>query len=342
MGSTNAEYIGVPVFTVTENSDAGTNVGSPLKDGNLKWSMTGPAEFAIHGTTGQITVATGAVLDYETRDSYTVMVSYRNGTASTDVVNVAIRVTDVEEAPGKADAPTVTQNVAAPGNALDAKWSAPANTGPAITGYGLRYRAQGTQTWTVRSVDGKSVEISGLQEGTAYEVQVRAVNDEGTGEWSDSGTGQTTTSNSAPAFSGSASRSIAENSDAGTAVGQPVTATDPDGDSLSYTLSGASEFVIDASTGQIRVARGADLDYETATTYTVTVSATDGEAQASVSVTINVTDVEEGAVLERVETAETPELTQAGIFSNLWWLLLLALIPMLVFLIAKMRASGVF
>ena len=72
----------------------------------------------------------------------------------------------------------------------------------------------------------------------------------------------------------------------------------------------------------------------------MTVTASDGADEASLSVTINVTDVEEGAVLERVETAETPELTQAGMFSNLWWLLLLALIPMLVFLAAKLRASG--
>ena len=65
--------------------------------------------------------------------------------------------------------------------------------------------------------------------------------------------------NVAPAFADdSADRSVAENSEAGTAIGDPVTATDANaGDTLTYALSGddAGSFSIDAS-GQISV--GAD------------------------------------------------------------------------------------
>ena len=38
---------------------------------------------------------------------------------------------------------------------------------------------------------GLEVRLSGLEEGTAYEVQVRAVNEEGMSEWSEPGEGRT-------------------------------------------------------------------------------------------------------------------------------------------------------
>ena len=70
-----------------------------------------------------------------------------------------------------------------------------------------------------------------------------------------------------PSFGGYGplSREIAENSASGTAVGDAVTATDPDtGDTLAYTLSGtdAASFNIDSGTGQISVGTGTVLDYE--------------------------------------------------------------------------------
>ena len=45
--------------------------------------------------------------------------------------------------------------------------------------------------------------------------------------------------------------------------GAPIAATDGNGDALTFALTGASAFVIDAASGQIRVAEGAVLDYET-------------------------------------------------------------------------------
>ena len=72
-------------------------------------------------------------------------------------------------------------------------------------------------------------------------------------------------------------RSIAEGSAAGTAVGAPVTGTPYDDgdpltdDTLSYTLTGNAKdsglFVINASTGQISVATGASIDYDTDDSY---------------------------------------------------------------------------
>ena len=63
-----------------------------------------------------------------------------------------------------------------------------------------------------------------------------------------------TTTNTAPTFANpSETRSVAENSPAGTDVGDPVTATDTDsGDTLTYTLEGtdAASFAIVSTSGQ--------------------------------------------------------------------------------------------
>ena len=102
--------------------------------------------------------------------------------------------------------------------------------------------------------------------------------------------------NDPPVFASGITRTVPENSDAGTPVGAPVTASDP-GDSLTYTLAGASEFEIVRDTGQIQVASGAVLDYETTPSYMVAVTARDsGNLTASTTVTINLTDVDEPVV----------------------------------------------
>ena len=107
-------------------------------------------------------------------------------------------------------------------------------------------------------------------------------------------------------------------------VGGPVAATDPApnadaNDALVYSLSGAdaSKFRVrqdDATTtevnegGQIEVAAGTELDYETKSTYTVTVTVEDSFGlTASIPVTIMVTDVDEKPEIDGGGEADYPE-----------------------------------
>ena len=79
-------------------------------------------------------------------------------------------------------------------------------------------------------------------------------------------------------------------------MGLPLTATDPDDDTLTYTLSGADygSFDLNAATGQLTTREGVSYDYETQAAYAVTVTAEDPEgAIASINVTVSLTDVEE-------------------------------------------------
>ena len=89
---------------------------------------------------------------------------------------------------------------------------------------------------------------------------------------------------------------IAENTVSGAAVGSPITADDPDNDTLTYTFTAGDTdfFTIDHMTGQIRVGPNAHLDHETRSAYSVTVTANDpSNASSSTTAAIAVTDVNE-------------------------------------------------
>ena len=104
-----------------------------------------------------------------------------------------------------------------------------------------------------------------------------------------------TQANRAPAFgSATYSFSIAEDASTGAAVGS-VSATDADGDGITYSIesgNGDGEFAIDGSTGAITTA-GA-LDHGTTPSYTLTVQADDGEGGTdTATVNVTVTEVDE-------------------------------------------------
>ena len=103
--------------------------------------------------------------------------------------------------------------------------------------------------------------------------------------------------NETPSFaSATYSRSVNENVSTGTDVGGAITATDPEGDTLSYSLTGtgASSFAV-SSAGQITT--DASIDYETTTSYSLTLTASDGSLSTSATVNITVNNVIEDAAL---------------------------------------------
>ena len=91
-------------------------------------------------------------------------------------------------------------------------------------------------------------------------------------------------------------RTVDENTAAGEPIGDPIAATDADGDSLTYRLSGvhADSFEIDAATGQLLTREGTTYDHEARDRYSVTVRAGDGRGgRARVAVNVAVADVDE-------------------------------------------------
>ena len=103
---------------------------------------------------------------------------------------IRVRVSDEEEPPGAPVAPVVT---AEGSDSLKARWREPENRGPEIVDYEVRYREAGEADYNDGGHEGRGLEVrlSGLKEETVYEVQVRAVNQEGMSEWSEPGEGRT-------------------------------------------------------------------------------------------------------------------------------------------------------
>ena len=109
--------------------------------------------------------------------------------------------------------------------------------------------------------------------------------------------------NNPPEFPASVAIDVKESVTGGGNVGDPVKATDADGDVLSYSLSGGADkdaFGIVQESGQITLGVDTKLDYEgEQTTYTVEVKAEDPFGlSGTVTVAITVTDVDEPPVLD--------------------------------------------
>ena len=287
------------VGAIPENASTGRNVVQVVftdpESERLSYSLDGSSELAINPSTGQITVKLGAAFDYETNPTLSVTVRAADPIGADATATLMIEVSDVNEAPTAADLTvtvmedsTVDIDVvgeASDQDALDTltvesvvrspmRGSTTVNDGTNNITYAPRANYHGADNFTYRVKDGAGLP-SNIAEVT---ITVTGVND-------------------APAFAAAtAERSVSENAQPGADVGAPVTATDVDGDRLSYRLGGVDansfEIVEDAGqidAGQITVAEGAALD-AARSPYSVTVTADDGEGEtAMVEVTITVT-----------------------------------------------------
>ena len=98
---------------------------------------------------------------------------------------VHLTITDDDGKPAAPAAPTLE----ARSGRLGVSWAAPTDDGgSAVTDYDVRYRTSPSGTWQEWNPSGTSTaltaSITGLANGTAYDVQVRAQNKNGAGEWS--------------------------------------------------------------------------------------------------------------------------------------------------------------
>ena len=307
---------------IAENTPADRNIGDPVSaadaDSNtLAYLLSGDdaSSFDIVSTTGQL--KTNAALNYEDKDTYQVKVSVLDG-SSTDTIDVTINVTDVNEAPVFADDSTtlsVAENTAAS-----------TNIGSAITatdpdGDDLTYSLEGSDaaSFDIVSTTGQLKTKAALdyEDETSYSVTLKAADDNLSDTISVTINVTNVDENRAPAFvSASTTRSVAENTGSGVNIGDAVSATDADDDTLEYTLSGtdASSFDIGGTNGQLRTK--ASLDYETKRSYSVTVTVKDRNGGTdSIAVTITVTNVDENrapAFASESTTRSVAENTASG------------------------------
>ena len=176
-----------------------------------------------------VTVAEGVTVTYTVPQTSPIRDEAENnapGLSSREVRN------DTLGPPGTPDAPTVT---AASATGLTVTWAEPPNAKPPITDYDVQYGIGNSGSFTDWPHVGTALTatIPELTEGTTYEVQVLARNPEGTSSWSPSGSGTLAPPpNTAPTAAATATTPTTVNG-----LGRVTldgTATDPEGDTLTY------------------------------------------------------------------------------------------------------------
>ena len=282
---------------VREDARAGTSVGSPLRatdedNDPLTYSLDvsgagSDPPFVIDRRTGQIRVADGVKLDYETQRTYSVRATATDSFNAGATVSFSIVVTDVKEAPEAVDdAGTTDEDEPV---LIDVRAN---DSDPDTDTFNLTVSVRSRPHDGTATVDPLSGKITYTAQADYYgaDTFVYTVSD---GVLTDEAVVSVTVRslNDAPTFPATtAERSVSEKAQAGDPVGAPVTATDVDGDTLSYSLSGSFDFEIEEHTARLTVRDGAVLDSANQPIHTVIVTAEDGRGgRASIEVTITVT-----------------------------------------------------
>ena len=293
---------------VPENTEAGGNIGAPVTaadpdTGDTPAYTLGGTDatfFDIDTSTGQL--QTKAALDYETKSSHTVTVTASDGTL-TATVDVTVTVTNIDEAG------TVALSTNQPSARAEIT-AALTDPDEGVTGAVWQWErsSDGNTDWA--DIGTSSPSYTPVDGDLGYHLRATASYTDGHGPGKTAQAASTQAvqagANRPPEFdSATATREVPENTEAGENIGAPVTATDPDNDTLTYTLGGAdaSSFDIGRSTGQITVGAGTAQDYAAGASYTVSVTAADPSgSSAAIGVTIAVFDEDLGELGSRYDT----------------------------------------
>ena len=308
---TRTDKVGDVNYAATDPEDD-TNVPQKV----LKWSVSGPdaSKFKIGNTDsdrGQLDFK--AQPDYEASASadgdniYEVKVVVTDSDGMTDSRDVIVRVTNENE-PGTVTLSNLQPEVGVP---LMAELEDPDGV-------------IGTVEWQWQSgnvdIDGATsptFEPTSSHENQTLTAKAMYADGHGADKMAEVDSANQVqahdTNNKLPAFESRnlarqvADGTVGDSTDGEDNVGAPVVAEDVDDQdqvddaNLTYSLDSGTDarsFTIHRGSGQIRVADGVTIDYETKRSYTVTVTATDpSRASATARVTITVTQMDEPPVI---------------------------------------------
>ena len=346
---------------VPEDAAMQTAVGDPVTatdqddttlDYELASSTTNRFTVASSGSStmwdpGQIVLVNNVGLDHELVDSHQLRIRVRDkrdadgnpDTAWDATIVVDISITNVDEA----GVVTLSSDSPEENVTLSALLTDPDGDVANVTWQWERADSDTSDTWDAISGATSSDYTPALDDvGKFLRAQASYDDGEGTGKNAGRVTARAvvTASNDPPEFDegSTASRSVSEGASVGTPVGAAVTATDPDGDSLVYSLaanSGSSAFAIDPVSGKISVTAGRLLDYEASPTIALTVQVSDGKDAShipdtaiddTITVTVNLVNVDEPGLVTldskepEVGTAITATLTDPdGDLASMQW-----------------------
>ncbi len=291
-----------PTLSITENSGSGTSAGiigfsDPDKNQSVLYEIiggSGQAVFGIHPNFGEVTLLSGASLNFEAKSSYELIVQVTDtGTPKlSSQKTFTVNVVDAN------DSPTVTANLnSIPENAIAGTVVGQAVGSDPDAGQTVRYALEGgdalkfsidSNTGQIRVANGATFDFENFRD---HRFSVR-VTDNGLVPLSTvrEFIVSVTDINEKPSISNQ-DFVVGENSPAGLEFGT-LQATDPDGgETLTFTIVQQTFpwFEVSPSGNKLRVAAGATIDFETNTKNVLTIRVTDrggllAEAQTTVTV----------------------------------------------------------
>ncbi len=304
---------------VDDGTPANTDFGSPItaRDANgdtITYRVSGGAreKFGINATTAQL--KTLVDIDFTDGEIYKLLIESRDEHAHIDDLWITIQVTDINFPPKLTGSTTRTVDI-------DENNEVNANVGDPIIasdpdGDSLTYTLRGTDAGSF-SVDSQAMQLKAgirfdYETKSKYSVTVRISDGD---EYVDVAfTVNVEDINDAPEFEAENSihRSIAENTEPGTNIGEPLTATDVEGDNITYLLGRVDQryFAIDSNTGQLKTK--ARLDYEVKSVYEIVAIAYSNLTSSNLYITVNVIDIDESVIRETM-TRSIAENTESGI-----------------------------
>ena len=312
--------------TVAENAANGAGAGivtgiDPDAGAVLTYQLTGDAggRFAIDASTGLVTVANGALLNYEAATSHQITVRTTDQSGLFVDKSFTIAVTNLNEAPTNAtlSGATVVEN-AVNGTIVGNRRGHRSGRRRRSLTYSLLDAAGGR--FAVNGTSGLLTVANGAlldhEAATSHAVTVRVTDQNGL-TFDKVFTIAVTNVNEAPNGATLTNASVAENSANGAMIGT-VVGSDPDaGAVLSYALTAnaGGRFAINASTGVLTVAAGVLLNYEAATSHAITVQMTDQNGLTfDKSFTIAVTNVNEAPTNATLSNTSVAENATNGTF----------------------------
>jgi|GEM_PF-2782861 len=297
------------VGTVMANdADPGDKLTYSIEEGNTDNAFT------IDSNNGDVTVNNSNALDYETNPVFNLVVEVVDSgtTPLSDDAVVTINLDDENEAP-VVDNGTMGIDENSPNGSIvgtvassDPEGNITGFTIDPDTVFSIDASGQITvadqnqldyETTTQYIVTVEATDSGALTDDATITIDVNNVNDN-----------DPIITNPNPTFN------IDENSLDGTVVGT-ITATDPDEDTLSFSIIAgdtAGVFAI-SNSGTITVADGSQLNYESTTQYDLTVEVDDGVHNDTANVTIDVNDVNDPPVASNDTASATEDGAPVGL-----------------------------
>jgi hypothetical protein len=323
-------------LSIAETAAAGAPIGSAMTLAPLTGGYT--AQFAISASVpssppltvgvcdGQLRVAPGGALDYETVSSYSLTITAQLaevGAASLLTSTVVVNVVDVNEPPAAADASFTTPDNIAINTFIGNVTCVDVDALPLTLSF-VSDPTGGLFRITSVAAPGGARGMVFLNRAGALDYSVQAsyvlsVKCADTGTPSLSSTARLTINLQAtkPVFvASSLALSIMENAASGAAAQPSLQALDPLGRTITYSLGAPSTMWVVTAAGSVQVASSAAsalLDYETRPTWTLAVRATStaGDVTNGTAV-VSLVNVNEAPVLTAGMSRAVPERSVAG------------------------------